>query len=268
MTQKKPDILTLIGMAAVAFTFSTLMHEGLGHGGACLAVGAKPMAWSAYFFECDTHAGPAWKWQAVAAAGSTVNLVFSLLTYLGLKGALAKGARGTFPLFLWLMFVLNGFTWAGYFLFSGIAGIGDWGTGTENVLDGVPNAMVWRAVMAVAGAGLYFLIGRAGGRLLGQVTGGDQRGGRRIATVFYLTGGCIAVLIGLLNVGGENGLFVLLASSAASSFGGASGLMWLPGFIKADAEAAYVLRRSWLWVIVGLAAAGAYALIFGPTIKF
>lgn len=263
MTHSKPDILTLAGMAALVFVFTTLMHEGLGHGGACVAIGAQPVAWGAYYFDCDTQAGPAWKWQAVAAAGSTVNLILCVLSYAALKAALAKGARNTFTLFLWLMFVLDGFTWAGYFLFSGIGGIGDWGTGTHAVLDGVPNAMVWRGVMAVAGGLLYFLIGRAGGRLLGQITGGDKPAGRRIATTFYLAGGTVSVLVGLLN---PIGLFIVLASAAASSFGGASGLMWLPGFIKAEASAAYSVKRNWLWIIAGVAATVAYALILGPTV--
>ena len=264
MSQSKSDIPTLAGMAAVVFTFTTLMHEGLGHGGACLAIGAHPVAWGAYYFDCDTHAGPAWKWQAVAAAGSTVNLILCVLSYAALKAALVKGARGTFALFLWLMFVLDGFTWAGYFLFSGIAGIGDWGPGPENVLDGVANPMVWRGVMAVVGALLYFLIGRAGGRLRGQITGGDKAAGRRISTVFYISGGIVAVMVGLLN---PLGLEIVLISSVASSFGGASGLMWLPGFIRIEDGATYSVKRNWLWVVAGIAAAAAYGLILGPTIK-
>ncbi|MBW8882248.1 MAG: hypothetical protein JF615_12745 [Asticcacaulis sp.] len=264
MTASKPDILTLAGMAAVVFTFTTLMHEGLGHGGACLAVGAQPVAWGAYYFDCDTHAGPPWKWQAVAAAGSTVNLILCVLSYVALKAALANGKRGLTALLLWLLFALDGFTWAGYFLFSGIGGIGDWGTGSHNVLDGVPNAMMWRIAMAAGGGLAYVLIGRAAGRLLGQITGEDRKAGRRIATTFYLAGGTVSVLIGLLN---PVGLFVLLASAAASSFGGASGMLWLPRFIKGGNDGSYTAPRNWLWVIVGVAATAAYALILGPTVK-
>ena len=41
-TAAPADLLTVAGMAAVIYCLSTLLHEAGGHGGACLAVGAKP----------------------------------------------------------------------------------------------------------------------------------------------------------------------------------------------------------------------------------
>ncbi len=259
------DLLTVAAIAAVADIVTTLCHEALGHGGTCLAVGAHLRDLGAYYVDCDTHDGPAWKWQAVAAAGSTVNLILMVVFYGLLKARLASASpRGWGSVFLWLMFALNGFTWAGYFLFSGVAGIGDWGTGEGAVLYNVPNAMVIRAAMAVLGGGLYFLIGRAAGRLLGRITG-NQKAGRTVSWTAYFTGGLVAVPVGLLN---PLGLFVLLASAIASSWGGASGLLWCARFAREDEAVAFAIKRNWLWIATGVATIAAYAFGLGPSVKF
>ena len=262
---KHIDLLTVAALSAVAFIVSTFCHEALGHGGTCLAVGAQLQDLGAYYANCDTHDGPPWKWQAVAAAGSTVNLLLMAVFYLLLKARLSSAApRGSGSVFLWLMFALNGFTWAGYFLFSGVAGIGDWGTGNGAVLHDVPNALIWRAVMAVAGGALYFLIGRSAGGLLGRVTG-NRRAGRTVSWTAYFTGGLIAIPVGILN---PLGLYVLLASAVASSFGGASGLLWCGRFIGDDDAVTLSVGRNWLWVAAGVALLAAYALVLGPTVQF
>jgi hypothetical protein len=259
------DLVTVAALSAVAFIVSTVCHEALGHGGTCLAVGDHILDLGAYYVKCDRGNGPAWTSQAIAAAGSTVNLILMAVFYLLLKARLSSAApRGSGSVFLWLMFALNGLTWAGYFLFSGVAGIGDWGTGDGAVLQGVPNALIWRAVMAVVGGGLYFLIGRAAGRLLGSVAG-SQKTGRTVSWTAYFTGGLIAIPVGFLN---PLGLYVLLASAVASSWGGASGLLWCGRFTRDDEVVTLSVSRNWPWIAAGLAIIAAYALVLGPTIHF
>ena len=48
---KRIDFVTVACLAAVAYVVTTAVHEGGGHGGACLAVGGKPIAWGAYYFD-------------------------------------------------------------------------------------------------------------------------------------------------------------------------------------------------------------------------
>src|SRR2546425_243994 len=38
----RPDWLTVIAIAVVAYGVVSIVHEGLGHGGACLAMGGQP----------------------------------------------------------------------------------------------------------------------------------------------------------------------------------------------------------------------------------
>ena len=66
------------------------------------------------------------------------------------------------------------------------------------------------------------------------------------------------------------GLFILLASAVASSFGGPSGLLWGPSVMRAGRAAAqpFQIRRSLAWIAVGLLAFLSEALILGPTLRF
>lgn len=259
------DLPTIIAIAALESVFETFLHEGLGHGGACLALGHTVREWGAYYLDCNTGAS-VMDARLVAAAGSTVNLIMALISYPLVKAVLKKPgeARGPFDVFLWLFFAMNGFTWAGYFLFSGVANIGDWST--DGVLQGVANTGAIRIAMAVFGGLVYFLIGRAAGRLLGQLIGGEsKKPGRRLAWTAYITQGVVAVLIGLLN---PVGMLIVLISSAASSFGGGSGLMWLAQFIRPEPDNGFALKRSWGWILTSAVAVAGYAAVLGPSLKF
>jgi len=255
----KFDVLTVIGMAAVAYVVTTLLHEGLGHGGACLAVGGQPQTWGAYYFDCDTRGLPAWTARIVAAAGSTVNAIVAVVTGLMLSGR--KDLRGAGALFLWLMFALNAFTWAGYYLFSGVANVGDWSE--EGVLNGLSFALPLRIAMAVVGGILYFLLGRAAGQFMSHLVG-NKTAGRRMAWTAYITGGVVALLIGLMN---PVGIVIVIASSLASSLGGTSGLLWQHTFIRSE-PTHFALPRSWPWIAAGVIAAGAYAAVLGRSLTF
>jgi hypothetical protein len=261
------DLLTVAGMAAAIYCLSVMLHEGLGHGGACLAVGDRPREWGAFYFDCDTRLGPAWKWRAVAAAGSTVNLIVAVIA--GFALAITPRDRSTTRLALILTLAVNLFTWAGYFLFSGLTGLGDWGDGREAVLWRVEPGFAWRAGFAALGLVAYTAAIRLTGRLLGTVFGGvdgARREARRVTITAYLTGSTLSLLIGLLN---PVGVFITLASAAASSFGGTAGFWSAPSALPLDgSRPAPRVERNWLWIVGGAAVAAAYAAVLGPSIKF
>ena len=37
------DTITIAGIALIAYILASVLHEGVGHGGACLATGGKPI---------------------------------------------------------------------------------------------------------------------------------------------------------------------------------------------------------------------------------
>ena len=45
-----PDLATVTGIALVAYAASNVLHEAVGHGGACLALGGKPLVLSSNVF--------------------------------------------------------------------------------------------------------------------------------------------------------------------------------------------------------------------------
>ena len=55
-----PDLLTVTAIALVAYAVSNVLHEAVGHGGACVALGGKPMVLSSLHFECGDETITAW----------------------------------------------------------------------------------------------------------------------------------------------------------------------------------------------------------------
>src|ERR1700736_4500391 len=53
----------------LAYMLGNVLHEGIGHGGACLLVGAKPLVLSSVHFECSLDS------RLVMAGGTLANLL-------------------------------------------------------------------------------------------------------------------------------------------------------------------------------------------------
>jgi len=70
----KPDLLTIAAIAIVATVIADFIHEGLGHGGMCVATGGRPLVLSTVHFECSADT------RLVAAGGTLANLIFGTLS--------------------------------------------------------------------------------------------------------------------------------------------------------------------------------------------
>lgn len=250
------DAATVAAIAVIAYCLANQVHEGLGHGGACLLAGGTPKMLNAIFFDMDDASISATARRWVAAGGSMANLVFAGLAVL-LNRAL-RNLSASARYFLWLFFSLNLLQAFGYWLFSGIMGVGDW----ARVIEGYEPRLAFRAGLAVTGALLYFLLApkliRPGLEpFLGR--DGALRPGRarRLLLLPYLVGGTTYVLAGLLN---PYGLELVLVSAVAASFGGASLFAWYPSMLRKPRpdtpEQPLALPRSTRW-----AAAAALCLV-------
>jgi hypothetical protein len=141
-----PDLLTVTMIALVAYAASNVVHEGLGHGATCVALGGRPLVLSSVHFDCGDEAMGALARRGVAAAGTIANFsagAFALLVY-RMTNARQKPRLAYF---LWLFTTLNLLSGAGYFLFSGVGNIGDW----ADVARGVASPLVWRPAMGIGG---------------------------------------------------------------------------------------------------------------------
>jgi len=137
------DKATIIGMAVIASAAATLLHEGVGHG---------LTAW----FRGDVvteltsnHLSSLHPDRWVDAAGTLMNLLAGTIA---LFVSWNRGDHANIRYFFWLFAALNLLPGAGYFLFSGIFGFGDW----YQVILGLPHEAALRVAMTIFGAVLYF----------------------------------------------------------------------------------------------------------------
>lgn len=71
---------TVIAIALVAYALTNIAHEGVGHGGMCVAVGGEPITLNAVYFDCSregvTNAGSRWISAAAASFGGASALAW------------------------------------------------------------------------------------------------------------------------------------------------------------------------------------------------
>ena len=141
----KPDLLTIAAIAIVATVIANFIHEGLGHGGMCVATGGRPLVLSTVHFECSADT------RLVEVGGTLANLILGTLSWLAVR-VVKQSAPWRY--FFWLLMTFNLFHVGGYFLFSGIGNIGDW----TAVVAGWQPAWAWRVGLAALGIVTYFFL--------------------------------------------------------------------------------------------------------------
>jgi hypothetical protein len=258
------DTLTVAAVALLAYMLGSLLHEGAGHGGACLLTGGQPLVLSSVHFECSADA------RFVDAGGTLMNFIAAAIFF-----ALGRFTSRQHPrrkYFFWIVMTINLFTATGYFLFSGIGGIGDW----ADFMHGVQPQWLWRVAMAIFGAGAYLAAAWVSVRELRPLIGSDiaQRYRRavRLSIIPYFSGGLLMCLAGAWN---PKGAILILISAAASTFGGTSGLLWDTQWLRSatmippgPASEALPLRRSWMLITAAAAAVVAFIAVIGPGVRF
>jgi hypothetical protein len=226
----KDDLWTLAAFGVLAYMISNVLHEGLGHGGVAWLSGAQQITVTSTYME----AGIDTRW--ILAAGTLVNLAFGVLGLAVLRGMRrAQIPRMPLRLFLWSLTAFNLLLGTGYFVFSGIGGIGDW----AEWMKGLSPIWTWRVAFALLGAVSYFASAWLLARELVAIVGLSEARMRRMTGTIYFAGGLIACVAGVWN---PMGWKLVLISAAASSLGGASGLMWIPS-IAARAASGMDERR-------------------------
>jgi len=261
------DALTLVAAAIVAYILQNILHEGVGHGGACLLVGGDPVALSTAYFDHDSQSVSDFGGRFISAAGTLVNLVVGLIFWGLLRKA--QTAAPTMRFFLWLSMTVNLLTSTGYLLFSGVLGVGDW----VAVADGIQPMWLWRLGISIAGVILYLLCIWIALREMNLLIGGEEP--ERSTRAFKLSllpyaAGCVASTIGsVLNPLSS----LLIATSAASSFGGTSALAWMTQLLKtkwfptAPARTLHI-SRDWGWIATAGVLLVLHIAVLGPSVQF
>jgi len=257
------DALTVGAIGILAYMLGNVLHEGAGHGGACLLVGAKPLVLSSVHFECSLDR------RFVMAGGTLVNLLAGALFF-----ALGRCTGRSYPrlkYFFWIAMTVNLFTGTGYFLFSGIGGIGDWG----DFIQGLGPQWLWRIGLTIFGAATYLFAARISLLELRPLIGSNKeqryRRAVRLSAIPYFAGGILMCMAGALN---PKGMILILISAAASTFGGTSGLMWSTNWLNRGTMIPYgppaeplTIQRSWLLIVAAGAIAIAFIAVLGPSVR-
>jgi hypothetical protein len=262
-TPAQPDSFTVGAIAILAYMLGNVLHEGLGHGGACVLVGGKPLVMSSVHFECSLDH------RLVDAGGTLVNLVAGAV-FLCL-GRLASRSHPRWKYFFWISMTVNLYTGTGYFLFSGIGGIGDWAA----FIQGLGPQWIGRTGLAIVGAATYLLAACVSLLELRPLIGSskEQRYKRavRMTLIPYFVGGILMCIAGAFN---PQGMILILVSAAASAFGGTSGLIWSPYLLR-GALIPYgppteppPISKSWSWFVASAIITVAFILVLGPGIQF
>jgi hypothetical protein len=258
----KPDLLTIAAITVAATVIADIIHEGLGHGGMCVATGGRPLVLSTVHFDCSADT------RLVAAGGTLANLIFGALFWVAAR---AVKRPASWRYFFWLLMTFNLLSVGGYFLFSGIANIGDW----ASVVAGWQPAWAWRVGLAALGVVTYFFVFvPLSLRELRPFLGNDAkirvRRARQLTVTPYLTAGVLACVAGALNPVGP---LLILISAAAASFGGNSGLAWMwnllhgPRIYSSEFQMPEI-ERSWGWIIAAVVVAIGFIAELGPGVKF
>jgi hypothetical protein len=201
-TLQRSDVLTVASVAALAYMLGSTLHEGLGHGGACLLSGGRPLVLSSVHFECSADT------RLVMAGGTLVNLLAGALFFV--LGRLVSREYPRLKFFLWLSMAVNLFAGTGYFLFSGIGGIGDW----NDFIRGLGPQLPWRLGLTVLGVPSYAAAAWVNLMELRPFVGSDEQRYSRawpMLTVAYFTGGTLMCIAGAFNPRGA--ILILISAS-------------------------------------------------------
>jgi hypothetical protein len=256
------DPLTLAGLVLLLLPLLIMAHELGGHATACLALGGELAEIGAYYVKCNSQTDLARRVVSMAGTGTDV-LIFAA------GYALWRRAKtDLLRLAFWIVFVGKGMAAMGYFMFSGVSGVGDWGPGQGGGIGPLPYPLLVRALLFGLGLFFYFKVIGFGRETMRQMVGGnpDGRSARRTITLgYYWVTGLAALAIGLLN---PVGIFVVIASAVASSFGGNAGIFSIAHDRIEGPALSFNVARNWWVIVAGLIAIATFAAILGPSIVF
>lgn len=237
---------TIVSMAIIATGVAVLLHEGVGHGVVAWMRGDIPTQLT------SNHLSSLRPDRWVDAGGTLVNLAAGTIALLA---AQAAGSHANRRYFLWLLAAHNLFPGAGYFMFSGIIGFGDW----QEVIRGLPHQAAWRIGMTIFGVALYVFVARL------LAVGIRPFCPRRpvyntVGRLPYLAACFFSCAAGAFD---PMGLRLFLVSTVPASFGGSSGLLWLDSLMPREEpkEPLVVCRQTPVWI-----AAAVFAIVFIATV--
>jgi hypothetical protein len=243
---------TIVSMAIIASAAATLLHEGLGHGVTAALRGDIVTELT------SNHLSSEIPDRLVEAGGTIVNLLVGFVALL----ISPRMQRSNLRYFFWILAALNLLPGAGYFLFSGVIGFGDW----NEVIRGLPHHALLRVAMTLFGAVFYVFCVRLLAFSLRPFVG-TLHDYNTLGRVPYLAACIFSCIAGAFD---PLGIKLLLVSTMPAAFGGSSGLLWADRFLAGQPqnERPLLVERAVGWWIAAAVLGTAYIAILGPGIQF
>ena len=264
----RSDVATVAAIAVLAYGGANVIHEGVGHGGACLLTGCTPKLLTSMTFTGNDAGLSHLSIHLISAGGTLANLAAGALALLLLRTCAPEAQARWF--FLWLFAAINLFQASGYLLFSGLANLGDWAA----IVHDSPHRGLWRiALAATGGAGYWFAADFFMKRLAARIPG---IGALRLPLVYrhvlvaYFSGAALYVIAGSFDPAGP---MIRLISGVAASLGGTSGFAWGPQFLRDATAGPYtgpelLIARDARWFGAAAILAALFAGVLGPGVYF
>ena len=251
-TAADDDAATMLSLGVLAYTLETMIHEGLGHGGLCLAQGHHITLLTPLWMRCDMVM------PLMVFAGPMANLVAAILSFAFLRANWAIGDR--LRMFGGLSLIFNGLVVTGYPIVGGMTGFGDW----PYLFLSIQPAWVWRAGLVVAGLCGYLLALKVGTNSYVASIGGTRRTFVR-RVVLSATGAGIVALAA--QAYGQGTALIGLVLPAACTFGTGASILLLRDRISGSGDGKNVIARSWVTIALGVFVAAIYIMLIGPGIR-
>jgi hypothetical protein len=253
LQRTRPNLLTLISVAAVASALIGFARETIGHAIAARLADADWFSTSTVFAQLNTPA------RLSGACGTLVNLALG-----GVAAVLVRIDRRFTPgwYFLWVFGCVSLMS-SGRLLYSAISGTGDW---SAIILRFNP-PWLWRTLLAAAGVFIYRPALRFAVAALRDLVARREvayQDLRRLVLAAYLTASILFTARAALRpINGG----VVEVGILGISFGVNLGLLIVPAFISKPVESEQIVTRSialnWLWLTFGIASAVAFLAALG-----
>jgi hypothetical protein len=260
------DWITVVAIAAVAISLNVAVHEGV-HALTCLEVGGRLQAYSALSVYCNSLTIGQGK--IVDGSAPIFNILAGVLLWVIVRRS-RKQASGTW-LFLWLFMLMNWLYGAGYWVFSGIANVGDMAT----VINSWTPAWLWRVLMTIAGLLLFMFFIQLASLEFGKVIGDDSdeqiRRPNKLGVLSYITSFVVVLIAGFFNPNGVLSLPVTAGLFAVA--GGLSPLLWMMHRLRTKnliklGKQPLEIHRQWRWLVMAGVVVFLYTFVLGRTLYF
>ena len=257
---RRIDVLTVAAIGVLAYFVAGLVHEG-SHALTGVAFGIHKLKLTSFDVEFDHRLLTDLQRRMVSAAGILCNLLTgSLLLFLVRKPRRSANLR----YFIWLLSHISLFVGGGYMMALSFVSFGD----VNNLLRGLPHELALRVGTTVLGAlvmtftlihGAYWL-----NPFLGLDANARSKRALKLSIVPYLAG-CFVDTSAAVFAGA--GVFLVVCSAAAASFGGTSWMLMMvfpiDGGRRFASDPPLTPARSGLWIALGVAAATLNFGVFG-----